>query len=67
MIAHEFLEPFQLELSALKPGWVADAVRYRRSAQVRKPPLISEFLTAALENLLTKIGGNTQISKTPTR
>jgi hypothetical protein len=37
------------------------------AAAGREEPLISEFLTAALEKLLTKIGGNTQISITLTR
>ncbi len=39
----------------------------RRSAMGREEPLISEFLSTALEKLLTKIGGKTQISKTLTQ
>ena len=34
------------------------------SVMGREEPLISEYLTTALENSLTKIGGKSQISKT---
>ena len=42
-------------------------IRPLTTAQGTKLPLTSEFLTAALEKTLTKIGSKTQISKTLSR